>query len=138
LLQNEEARILSSCRIKDADYERAAGLLGVEVAAVKAVLEVETGNKGGFLSPGHPTILFEGHIFWNQLKERGIDPTKYQNGNEDILYPKWNKSHYKGGLKNMTVWKKPALSIVKPPILLQAGVWHKLWDSITRLAAARM
>lgn len=76
LLQNEDARALSSYRINDADYERAAGLLGVEVAAVKAVLEVETGNKGGFLSPGYPTILFEGHIFWNQLKERGIDPEK--------------------------------------------------------------
>lgn len=99
LLQNEDARALSSYRINDADYERAAGLLGVEVAAVKAVLEVETGNKGGFLSPGYPTILFEGHIFWSQLKERGIDPEKYQKGNEDILYPKWDKSHYKGGMK---------------------------------------
>lgn len=99
LLQNEDARALSSYRINDADYERAAGLLGVEVAAVKAVLEVETGNKGGFLSPGYPTILFEGHIFWNQLKERGIDPEKYRKGNEDILYPKWDKSHYKGGIK---------------------------------------
>lgn len=83
---------------KDATLKHAADLLHVEVAAIKAVLEVETGNKGGFLAVGKPTILFEGHIFWSQLKKRGIDPAKYQKGNEDILYPSWTTKYYKGGL----------------------------------------
>lgn len=86
-------------KLTDEDYKHAAELLGVEVAAIKAVLDVETGNKGGFLAEGKPTILFEGHIFWSQLKKRGIDPAKYQKGNEDILYPSWTKQYYKGGLK---------------------------------------
>ncbi len=99
MLQRENAQSLGALRLTESDFKHAAGLLGVEVAAVKAVLEVETGNKGGFLAVGKPTILFEGHIFWRQLKSRGINPVKYQKGNEDILYPKWTKVHYQGGMK---------------------------------------
>ena len=83
--------------ITETDYDRAAMLLDCEPAALKAVQKVETGGKGGFLPSGRPTILFEGHIFWQQLRTRGIDPRGVSNGNEDILYPKWTKSHYKGG-----------------------------------------
>lgn len=99
MLQSDSAQSLVSLRLTESDFKHAAELLGVEVAAIKAVLEVETGNKGGFLAVGKPTILFEGHIFWSQLKNRGIDPAKHQKGNEDILYPKWTKTHYQGGLK---------------------------------------
>lgn len=98
LLLDEDARALSAMRLTDANFSDAAALLGVSEAAVKAVLEVETGNKGGFLAPGKPTILFEGHIFWSQLSKHGLDPDKLQEGNEDILYPKWTKAHYKGGM----------------------------------------
>lgn len=48
---------------------------------------------------GKPAILFEGHVFWQQLVKKGIDPSKYVTGNEDILYPKWETGHYKGGMK---------------------------------------
>ena len=58
---------------------------------------METGDKGGFLPSGRPTILFDGHIFWQQLRTRGINPQRVVTGNEDILYPKWTKAHYKGG-----------------------------------------
>lgn len=49
--------------LTEEDYESAASRLGVEVAAVKAVSEVESGPYGGFLSTGEPTILFERHLF---------------------------------------------------------------------------
>ena len=62
-LLDENARVSASLRLTDADFANAAGLLGVETAAIRAVLEVGTGNKGGFLAPGKPTILFEGHVF---------------------------------------------------------------------------
>ena len=98
MLECDDLEALKALRLTDADLQHAADLLHVEVAAIKAVLEVETGNKGGFLTVGKPTILFEGHIFWSQLKKRGIDPAKYQKGNEDILYPSWTTKYYKGGL----------------------------------------
>lgn len=85
-------------RLSEGDFTLVARLLDVETAALKAVKEVETGGRGGFFAPGKPAILFEGHIFWNQLKKHGIDPVQHLEGNENILYPKWEKGHYKGGL----------------------------------------
>ena len=85
--------------ITDKDFRKAADLLECETAALKAVKQVETGGKGGFLQSNRPTILFEGHIFWKQLKAQGIDPLSVVKGNEDIVYEKWTKTHYKGGVK---------------------------------------
>lgn len=89
----------NSLCLVESDYERAAKELGVEVAVIKSVKEVETGGRGGFLSPHRPVILFEGHIFWNELAKRGIDPLQHARGNEEILYNKWTQSHYLGGTK---------------------------------------
>lgn len=85
-------------QLKEQDFELAARLLDCETAALKAVRQVETGGRGGFFAPGKPAILFEGHIFWNQLKKKGIAPENHVAGNEHILYPKWEKGHYKGGI----------------------------------------
>ena len=85
--------------LSEEEFSLVAKLLDVETAALKAVQEVETGGRGGFFAPGKPAILFEGHIFWSQLKKQGIDPSLIVKGNEDILYPKWEKGHYKGGLR---------------------------------------
>lgn len=88
----------NSGRLIDEDFTQVAELLGCEPAALEAVQQVETGGRGGFFSPGRPAILFEGHIFWTQLKKRGSNPEDYVKGNENILYPKWEKGHYKGGI----------------------------------------
>lgn len=55
--------------LTDADYERAAQLLNVEVAIVRAVHEVESAGKG-FLADGRPKILFERHIFFRETDGR--------------------------------------------------------------------
>lgn len=85
-------------RLTEEDFILVARLLDVEVTALKAVQQVETGGRGGFFAPGKPAILFEGHIFWNQLKKRNINPESHVKGNENILYPKWEKGHYRGGM----------------------------------------
>lgn len=85
-------------KLTEEDFTLVSKLLDVEIAVLKAVQKVETGGRGGFFSPGKPAILFEGHIFWSQLKKRNIVPENYIVGNEHILYPKWEKCHYKGGL----------------------------------------
>ena len=97
MLMDKDTRLLEPLRLKEEDFIRAADTLQVEVATVKAVQEVETGGRGGFFASDKPAILFEGHIFWSQLKKMGLNPEDYQKGNEDILYPKWTKDHYKGG-----------------------------------------
>lgn len=68
---------------------------GIDAAAIKAVVKVESGG-AGFYANGTPKILFEGHIFWRQLKKVGINPASLQAANEDIVYKGWTKSHYTG------------------------------------------
>tara|TARA_R100000656_G_C3950435_1_gene128356 strand:+ start:818 stop:1381 length:564 start_codon:yes stop_codon:yes gene_type:complete len=57
--------------LKLADYEKAAKELGVDVASVKAVVEVESRGEG-FLDSGEPVILFERHVFNRRLRNKGI------------------------------------------------------------------
>lgn len=83
--------------LTEEDMQQAANQLGIELAALKAVRAVETGGRSGFLADGKPVILFEGHIFWKQLKQKGINPESHVAGNEDILYPSWTTAHYKRG-----------------------------------------
>jgi hypothetical protein len=64
------SRILS-----EADYEQAAGMLKCEIAAIKAVAEVESRGEG-FLPDGRPKILFERHKFH-----------KFTNGRFDGTHP---------------------------------------------------
>ena len=74
--------------ITDSQYEKSALLIGCDVPAVKAVAEVE--SKGsGFLSNGDVMILFEPHIFYGELKLKGITPTV-----SDICYEKWGTKPY--------------------------------------------
>lgn len=88
----------SGCReLTRRDFDLAGRLLDVEPAALEAVKEVESGRGGGFLASGRPVILFEGHIFWGQLKKRGIDPKLHARGNEAVLYPAWDRTRYRGG-----------------------------------------
>jgi hypothetical protein len=66
---------------------------GLDPASVKAVIKVESSGRG-FYRDKRPTILFEGHKFWRQLKSKGFDPKEFVEGNEDILYRSWTKKYY--------------------------------------------
>lgn len=89
ILQQNTRRFLS-----EADLQRAADSLNIEIAAIKAVNEVESRGEG-FLN-GQPVILFERHVFWKRLRGAGIDPRPFQAGNEDILSTQWGG--YIGGV----------------------------------------
>lgn len=82
--------------LKESDIRDLAETLGVDVATVKAVNEVESRGRG-FNADGNPKILFEGHVFWKELEKRGINPAAHVSGNADILHKQWTKAHYKGG-----------------------------------------
>ena len=102
--------------ISDYDYSMFADVLSVSKAALKAVVEVETGGKGGFTSPGKPAILFEAHVFYKQLKKHGVDPEKYIKSHSGIISRSWNRSLYKGGEKE---WPRlnEAIGICEPAAL---------------------
>lgn len=89
---------MSKLEVSEDHYLQAAKDLGVDVAAVKAIAEVEC-MCSGFFPDGSPQILFEGHIFWRQLKKHGIDPAPLQDSYPNIVYPKWDRKQYFGGVK---------------------------------------
>ncbi|MEM7007772.1 MAG: N-acetylmuramidase family protein [Thermodesulfobacteriota bacterium] len=91
----EDPLALKSRFLSEKDLQTVAEDLGVELAVVKAVNEVESSGQG-FLGD-KPKILFEGHILWRQLKKHGLDPKDHVAGNEDVLYSSWTREHYIGG-----------------------------------------
>ena len=80
--------------LTEAQVQKAALAEGLEYAALKAVALVESGPLGGFLAGGEPVILFEGHVFWRELRMRGLDPARLEKGHEDILFPTWDRAKY--------------------------------------------
>jgi hypothetical protein len=93
--------------ITEAKFKEEALQLGVEEAVLKAVAEVESGGRG-FIN-GRPVILFEPHIFWKELRKRGIDPLQHSTvqvapgrrvpnrSTADILYMNWGERPYPSG-----------------------------------------
>jgi hypothetical protein len=73
--------------LDDAAIEAAATKIGCQVAAVRAVIDVE--SRGGFLPDTRPKILFERHYFARLTKG------EFSGSNPDISNPKWGG--YKGG-----------------------------------------
>lgn len=71
------------------DFKRAASVLGVDVASVKAVTYTEA-KESGFLPSGFPVILFERHKFYNFLnKNKGTGFAALISAkNSDICNPK--------------------------------------------------
>lgn len=81
---------------------------GLELAAVKAVNEIESSGKG-FLLDGRPKILFEGHVFWKQLKNRGVNPVVFVNDyTKNVLFENANRQYYVGGSQEYSRLEKAA------------------------------
>jgi hypothetical protein len=82
-------------KISERNIQDVALSFGIEKAAIKAVIKVESLYGTGFLPSSRPLILFEGHIFWWRLAVYGGNPALVQ-GYSDVLYPRWDKTKYKG------------------------------------------
>lgn len=112
--------------LKESDLVNFANQYSVELAAVKAVNEIESSGKG-FLINNKPKILFEGHVFWSELKKRGIDPNAYYNAeHKDVLYPKWTKIYYQGGVKEYDRLNE-AIAIGTDPKFKDAALSSASW-----------
>ncbi|MGQ5524544.1 N-acetylmuramidase family protein [Chitinimonas sp. PSY-7] len=67
-----EALTTKTRNLSQADIQRAAAMLGVPVAIVQAINEVESQGTG-FLLDGQPKILYERHVMYRLLKQVGKD-----------------------------------------------------------------
>lgn len=82
--------------ISSQQFTDSATLLNCEDACIRAVAEVEGGGVGFTTFDGEkrPIILFEPHIFYRELKAKGITPVE-----SEICYPKWGEHPYPPGQK---------------------------------------
>ncbi len=114
--------------LSEQDIEDFANQFGLELAMVKAVNEVESRGKG-FLVYGRPVILFEGHIFWRELEKRGVNPSQYVSQHtKDVLYKKWTRTHYKGGVREYDRLEKAA-GISDLPAFHEAAYCSASWGA---------
>jgi peptidoglycan hydrolase-like protein with peptidoglycan-binding domain len=74
-------------RLTESDFADCASALGCTVAAIRAVVEVESSGSG-FLADGRPKILFEAHLFSR------FTGHKYDKTNPSISSPTWNRALY--------------------------------------------
>ena len=102
--------------LTQADWQRAARTLGVEVAAIRAVAEVEA-PRTGFLADGRPRILFEAHQFSDRTGGQ------YDRSHPGISSPCWNRDLYQGGAAEYT--RLSEAMALNGDVALQSASWGR-------------
>ena len=102
-------------RLTEQDFNDAAKFLSVEVAAIKAVAEVESGRRGGFCPDDFPVTLFEGHVFSRYTHGR------FDESHPTISYPRWTKEHYGKTWTDERIRLDTAVKLDRVPALMSAS-----------------
>jgi hypothetical protein len=98
------------------DYLGAANRLRCDVAAVRAVCEIEA-PKGGFFPDGTPTTLFEGHKF------HAFTEGRFSEAHPETSYESWTREFY-GDWKREKERLAKAITLDRPAALKSAS-WGK-------------
>lgn len=106
-------------RLQPGDFEKAARSLGVEVAALRAVAEVES-RGAGFLVDGRPIILYERHVMYKLMfADSAAAAVVAATQHPDIVNR--DPGGYKGGI---TEWERLADAIaINRECALQSASW---------------
>lgn len=129
--------------LAEADLVKAADRLGVHLAAIKAVNEVESRGRG-FLDDGRPVILYERHVAYRLAAEAELAPEVFWPNSPNVLNPQ--RGGYAGGAAE---WSRLATALQVLPAEVAYGAcswgqfqimgyhWHTLgYDSIEAFIAA--
>lgn len=104
--------------LRQSTLQEGADELGVDLASVLAVNEVESRGLG-FVRENYPAILFERHIFWRQLVARKIDPRPLANKYPGIISQQ--RGGYAGGVSEYT--RLSAAKGLCSPAALESCSW---------------
>lgn len=73
-------------RLTEDDYRDVARELGVEVAAIKAVVEIEAGQQHrGFFAPDMPLINFDLTMFRQAARRNGVNLSRYSSSHKEVF-----------------------------------------------------
>lgn len=93
--------------LADADVITIAGYLGCEVAAIRAVLSVESAGKG-FGPDNRPIILNESHVLWREL---GPGAKRDRAARDGLAYQQWGMRPYPRTQGERYAWLAKAMAI---------------------------
>lgn len=82
---------LPALHLTDQDFAEVAAALDVQVAAIRAVAEIEAAGRG-FLADGRPQILYEAHVFGRLTSHR--HELARDNRGVALSSRRWNRSLY--------------------------------------------
>nr|MBI1230115.1 DUF3380 domain-containing protein [Cytophagales bacterium] len=138
LKDNAFAKVLSDMDIRQALAElKDKDKIDLSLPVVKAIVSVESAGRG-HLKDGRAKILFEGHKFWQWLEKEKMDPKLSVKGNEDILYEKWTRAHYKGGTREYDRLEKAKKLHPKAAVYSASwGLFQILGENITHFIKGR-
>ncbi|MCM1293744.1 MAG: N-acetylmuramidase family protein [Bacteroides sp.] len=73
-------------RLTEDDYREVAEELGVETAAIKAVVDIEAGKQHqGFFAPGKPLVNFDLSMFRQFARKNGINLSRYSKSHSTVF-----------------------------------------------------
>lgn len=118
--------------LSEADLVKAAQRLGVQLAAIKAVNEVESRGRG-FLDDGRPVILYERHVAYRLAAEADLAPELFWQRSPNVLNAQ--RGGYAGGAAE---WSRlaTALQVLPADIAYGACSWGQFqimgyhWESL--------
>jgi len=109
----------SAIKMTVEDIHSVADMAGIDRAALRAVLSVETGGSG-FDKSGRPKALFERHYFYKFIKD---DPVLLdQAAAAGLAYPKWGERPYPKGSDAVYAEIEAAYEM-RPSAALMATSW---------------
>lgn len=98
-------------RLTDDDYRTVAEELGVETAAIKAVVDIEAGpSHKGFWKPGKPLINFDLSMFQQFARRRGVSLEKARKSSPVISANPTGPNMAPIRVHSMRVWRPPRKS----------------------------
>jgi len=125
--RTNDPRLLSEHKL-----DNAAQRLGVQLAAIKAVNEVESRGRG-FLDDGRPVILYERHVAYRLAAEAELVPEQFWQRSPNVLNEK--RGGYAGGAAE---WSRlaTAMQVLPADIAYGACSWGQFqimgyhWESL--------
>lgn len=116
------APAMRSGALTEDDFAEVAEELGVETAAIKAVVDIEAGkNHQGFWTEGKPLINFDVAMFRQMARRNGIALGKYARSHP-VVFSRPNAARY-GGIQAAQQARLDAASAIHPLSAMQGTFW---------------
>lgn len=118
----EADRAIRYERLSEEDYQEVAEELGIEVAAIKAVVEIEAGpGQKGFWQPGKPIINFDLSIYRKYAPMHGVNLTDARK-QAPLIFKSPDRKRY-GSQQAAQYARLDAAIAINRPSALESAFW---------------